>query len=82
MSYVNYWGDDDYVSPNGDFGVNRFAELKYLVDEIDFEQWIFTNDNKDGIYEMAKATNDFMQDGFHPGTATHQQWAKLIMSCI
>jgi lysophospholipase L1-like esterase len=82
MSYVNYWGTGGNISPNGDFGVDRFPELRYLVNEIDFTQWIFTNTNKDGIYEMAKETNDFMPDGFHPGTATHQSWADLIMSCI
>ena len=82
MSYVNYWGTGSNISPNGDFGVDRFPELRYLVNEIDFTQWIFTNTNKDGIYEMAKETNDFMPDGFHPGTATHQSWADLIMSCI
>jgi len=82
MSYVNYWGTGDSISPNGDFGVGKFTELKYLVDDIDFDRWIFTNSNRDGIYEMAKESNDFMQDGFHPGSTTHQRWADLIMSRI
>jgi len=82
MSYVNYWGTGDNLSPNGDFGVGKFPELRYLTEEIDFDRWIFTNANRDGIYEMARESNDFMPDGFHPAAATHQRWAELIMSRI
>jgi len=82
MSYVNYWGTDNNISPNGDFGVGKFPDLNYLIKDIDFDRWIFTNANRDGIYEMAKESNDFMPDGFHPGPATHQRWAELIMSRI
>ena len=82
MSYVNYWGNGTHLSPNGDFGVAQYPELNYLINDIDFSQWIFTNDNKDGIYEMARESNDFMPDGFHPGTDTHQRWAEFITSRI
>jgi hypothetical protein len=78
MSYVNYWGCGDYVSPNGDFGVADIPEIQYLVRELDFDKWFFTNDAKDGLYELAKELNDFMEDGFHPGAATHQAWAELV----
>ena len=37
MSYVNYWNQEDNVSPNGDFGVLKYPELKYLIDQIDFK---------------------------------------------
>ena len=82
MSYVNYWNQEDNVSPNGDFGVLKYPELKYLIDQIDFKQWIFLNDNKDGIYEMAKNLQSFQQDQFHPGTEANLEWAKLITSRI
>ena len=80
MSYVNYWTDQGYMSPNGDFGVLAFPELKSLIDQIDFSQWIFSDENKNGIYELAKATNDYHGDRFHPGLKTNQQWAELVMS--
>ena len=82
MSYVNYWNTLDNISPNGDFGVLKYPELNYLINEIDFTQWIFSNDNKDGIYELAKELTSFMPDGFHPGAAANQQWAELITSVI
>ena len=81
-SYVNYWTAGPVLSPNGDFGVLKYPELNYLINEIDFTQWIFSNNNKDGIYELAKELTSFMPDGFHPGAAANQQWAELITSVI
>ena len=79
MSYVNYWTDAKHISPNGDFGVTQYPELNYLIREIDFSKWIFT-DEKNGLYELAKTNNDFMEDGFHPSHDTHKQWAELVKS--
>lgn len=78
MSYVNYWGDGEHLSPNGDFGVAKFPELRSIIDGLDFSQWIFSNDHRDGIYEMAKAANDYHGDRFHPGKETNRQWAQLV----
>ena len=82
MSYVNYWGTEDHVSPNGDFGVGKFPELKPIIDSIDFSRWIFSNDRRDGIYEMAKATDDYNGDRFHPGATTNQRWAQLVFDSL
>jgi hypothetical protein len=82
MSYVNYWNDLEYVSPNGDFGIMGFPEIQYMIKSIDWNQWIFSNGNHDGIYELSKELNDFMSDGFHPGSIAHQRWAELITSRI
>lgn len=78
MSYVNYWCHGKNISPNGDFGVYDIPELQPLIKEIDFSNWIFTDENKSTIYDLAKQLNDFTGDGFHPGSVTHQQWAKLV----
>jgi hypothetical protein len=82
MSYVNYWNNKEHLSPNGDFGINDFPELQYMLRDISWDKWIFTNEDRDGIYEMAKELNDFMPDGFHPGSTAHQQWAEFITSRI
>lgn len=82
MSYVNYWNDKEYISPNGDFGIMGFPELQHMIRGIDWDRWIFTNHERDGIYELSKELNDFMPDGFHPGATAHQRWAELIMSRI
>lgn len=82
MSYVNYWCRGKRLSPNGDFGVLDFPELYYLIKEIDFNQWIFADDGRKCIYDVAKELNSFMEDGFHPGAAAHTVWAELIQSRI
>jgi hypothetical protein len=82
MSYVNYWNHSDHCSPNGDFGVLKYPELNPLINNIDWSQWIFKNDNKDGIYEMAKAVEDYHGDLFHPGPNIHNQWANIMMQYL
>lgn len=78
MSYVNYWNQRPNCSRNGDFGVLAFPELRRLISEIDFESWIFADAEKNGLYEMAVADQDFQPDGFHPGAVTFQRWAQLV----
>lgn len=78
MSYVNYWGSGQHISPNGDFGLSDYRELQPLIQSIDFNQWIFADDNKNGIYEWAKTTQDYHGDRFHPGIVTHSKWADLV----
>lgn len=78
MSYVNYWTTGEYISPNGDFGVYDFPELTTIINQINFDPWIFLDSNKNTIYDLAKANHDFQSDNFHPGDSTHSQWAKLV----
>lgn len=80
MSYVNYWTTEPNVSRNGDFGVIGNKDLEPLVNAIDFSKWIFANNNKDGLYEIAKQNNDFQEDGFHPGNNSQESWANLVSS--
>ena len=79
-SYVNYWNSIEHVSPNGDFGVMNMPELQPLIKELDLNgpNWIFTDSNYNGIYELAKSTGSFMEDGFHPGHEAHQAWARFV----
>jgi hypothetical protein len=82
MSYVNYWTTEPYVSRNGDFGVMGNSTLKPLIDSIDFDSWIFSNHNRDGIFELAKQLDSFQPDEFHPGNQANQKWAEFITRCI
>lgn len=82
MSYVNYWNDLESVSPNGDFGVFAFPELFHIIKNIDFSNWVFLNDQRDCIYELAKANDDYHGDRFHPGISTHQRWAEIVAQSI
>jgi len=82
MSYVNYWNTDENCSPNGDFGVLQYPELRALINSIDWSQWIFKNAQRDGIYEMAKIAQDYNGDRFHPGAQTNLEWAKIVSACL
>ena len=83
MSYVNYWvKDQGYVSPNGDFGVMAMPELQPLVSAIDFSSWLFADDQRQCIYDLAKQRDDFHGDRFHPGIDTHRIWADLVKQRI
>ena len=68
-SYVNYWGNGKKIA-DLDYGIGQFKDLKYLVDKIDFSCWVFANENKDCIHELAKMNNDLEEDNFHPGFDT------------
>jgi hypothetical protein len=77
MSYINYWGSGENLSPNGDFGVADHPELKLYTNALDWSKWIFT-EGKDGIYEMAIANNDLQADKFHPDAKTQEAWANIV----
>ena len=81
MTYINYWNQpEDWISKNCDRGLNNYPALNDLIAEIDFDHWIFTNNSKDGIFELATAIDSFQEDCFHPGEQAHQQWADLVYS--
>lgn len=78
MSYINYWNREERVSKNGDFGVLQYPELDPFVNELDFSRWIFKNEQRDGVYELAQELDSWQDDAFHPGDEAHQTWAQLV----
>ena len=82
MSYVNYWHDQEHCSPNGDFGVFKYPELKPLISGIDWSRWIFADAQRNGIYEMARAAGDYNGDRFHPGAETNRAWAHTVSQAL
>lgn len=78
MSYVNYWKPTDVPEFNGDFSVTKFPELVPLLREINFDNFIFLNEQRDTIFDLAVSLNSFMTDGIHPGAEAHQQWASIV----
>lgn len=82
MSYVNYWQHNNVPNFNGDFSVGNIPELAKQIDAIDFDQWIFSDHQKNGLYELGIKHNDFLPDGIHPGAATHTEWAQLVQDNI
>lgn len=83
MSYINYWNQPkDWYSPNLDRGLNNYPILTDVIDQIDFSHWIFLNDNKDGVYELAQWNNDFLDDNYHPGVTTQKTWGEFVLDQI
>lgn len=91
MSYINYWTDRQYVD-NSNVGVYQYPEIEHLLQAIDFDRWIFADDNKNGIYEMSIQMQDFIDSGkyrhlwkhpenrpgTHPGLKASERWANLV----
>jgi hypothetical protein len=53
-----------------------------LIHDIDWARWIFSDSQRNGIYEMAYAANDYNGDKFHPGIETNRAWAHLVSQAI
>lgn len=80
MTYVNYWNSKENII-NNNVGVYKFQSLTALSDYIDFSQFIFYNDNKDGIYEMCLSQVNFLSsDNFHPSALGHTAWGDFVNS--
>lgn len=83
MSYMNFWSQPaEWVSPNGDQGLNNFSNLAHLINQIDFNSWIFSNDKKDGLFELATEMEDLLDDNFHPGELANIKWFEIIRDRI
>lgn len=82
MSYVNYWQQSGVPEFNGDFSVSRIPELQSLISAIDFDNWIFSDAERNGVYELGVHHNDFLSDGIHPGAVAHTAWAQLVYERI
>lgn len=81
MSYVNYWNDLSQVT-DLNCGVYKYQSCHALIEQLDFDNFIFYNNQRDGIYELAKENNWFADDRFHPSVQGHQAWADLVKEKI
>lgn len=79
MSFCNFWNVKDL--PNETFSMEPLKDnpqIKELIALIDFDKWIFKNENKDGYYEVAKEINSFKPDKFHPGFEASKIWGQIV----
>lgn len=70
MSYMNVWEDV--------YGLG----FEYLDRQINFNQWIFTDDDRNGLFELSQDSKLYIADGYHPNQQAHEQWAELIRKTI
>ena len=77
-SYVNYWKTQDVPEFNGDFSVANLSGVAKIISAMDFDQWLFLDQDKNTIFDLALSHDDFMPDGIHPGSKSHTEWAHLV----
>lgn len=77
MSYVNYWNDSDEYAGEVDKSVVHYSYNKVLLDAVLDSPWIWVNENKDCLFEYSR--NSLNEDGFHPSSAAHAQFAEEIV---
>lgn len=70
MSYMNVWEEV--------YGLG----FEYLDQQINFDHWIFTDDNRNGLFELSQDSKLYIADGYHPNQQAHEQWAELIRKTI
>ena len=77
FSYVNYWNDRQTIT-NLNFGLYKYQSCCALAEQIDFENFIFYNDQKDGLYEFAVEQKLLDADKFHPSLNGYRAWADFV----
>jgi hypothetical protein len=82
MSFMNYW-NDSYVENRQEYPSVKNLGLDTLISEIDFTKWIFSDDKKNGLFELAKDQNFLCdKDHIHPNTQAGKLWADIIIKKI
>lgn len=82
-SYVNYWNQStDWKSPNADFSLSSITNIDNLLNKIEFDKWLFLDENRNGIYEYAITNSLLSEDMFHPNESANEFWAHKIIEKI
>lgn len=79
MSYQNYWRTDSQSSSNGDYTLGWFAQDIPLYQNLDFDRWIFVDDDKNSIFEFCRDSGLLSDDRFHPTRDGHRAWVEKVM---
>jgi hypothetical protein len=59
-----------------EYGVTRYPSNQKIVDQINFDHWIFNNG--DGIYDTVDKVNMISPDDFHPTMQGYDYWIDLV----
>jgi hypothetical protein len=81
MSFMNYW-NDSYVENGLEYPSVKNLKLDTLISEINFDKWIFSDDKKNGLFELAKDQNLYGKDNIHPKSPAGKLWADIIIKEI
>ena len=76
MSFINYWNPSVESVYTGDYSIGYFAKDIELYKSFNFDNWIFSDNDKNGIFELAQSRPDGLSnDGFHPSAVVQQIFA-------
>jgi len=78
MSFMNYW-NDNYFENGKEYPSVKNLGLDALVNQIDFDKFIFADTAKNGIFELARDRDFFAQDGIHPDSRAGKLWADIVV---
>jgi hypothetical protein len=75
MSYVNYWRPDtESADMGGDYSIPFFFGDSHLYQHLDWDHWIFSNADRDGLGEFARDRGQ-LDSTAHPTHDAHRAWA-------
>jgi hypothetical protein len=77
MSFMNYW-NDSYFENRKEYSSVKNLGLDALVNKINFDKFIFTDNEKNGIFELAK-DQDLCDKNNHPTTDAGKLWANIVV---
>lgn len=70
MSYMNFW---DLPAGYG---------FDLITNQFDFDNWIFLDEDRNGLYELSQDQKLYIEDRYHPNETAHQYWADIIRERI
>lgn len=82
MSHLNYWDSDPSRESvtDGSLNVAFFCRNLPIFQCMAFDRWIFSNNNKDSIYEFCRDRDLLSADQFHPSAMGHKLYAEQIIA--
>ena len=83
-SCLNYWGEEPGMKKGTqDFDLGQFESLKPLLNQINFDKFLYIKDNKPyTVYDLATEQNSFESDKFHPGGTAIKDYAEMVNATI
>jgi hypothetical protein len=81
MSFMNYW-NNNYFENGFEYPSVKNLELDALIDKINFNKFIFTDNTKNGIFELAQDQKLYNIGNIHPNTEAGKLWADIVLKKI
>ena len=78
-SFYNQWELNRECSDAGEYLLSYYGDKITLYQQLDYTDWFFINENKDGLWEYTKTNKLIAEDNWHPTDQAHRQYAENIV---